>query len=82
MERIKHKITYSETRYGVLSVSPKVRYFYEDLPERFEMEVKGEVLHSRYLGTKKIWMGYIIMRQFNEGEIITLTKKDSRVIIT
>ena len=55
--------------------------FFQTLPERFTVSIRGKQLFNRKLTTNKVWIGYTKMRQFETDEKIAITKKGSIVYI-
>ena len=80
---ITHSISKSEIDYGILSMrhGDGTHEFFQTLPERFTVSIRGKQLFNRKLTTNKVWIGYTKMRQFEADEKVTITKKGSIVYI-
>lgn len=79
LREIKHIITDSETRYGILTVriGDKTDELIKTLPSNFEMVVKGKKMKKRRKkGHINIWIGFSIMASFKPGYFATLKIKD------
>lgn len=55
--------------------------FFESLPERFDLDLRGEMLFDRRVGANKLWLGYTQTRKFRPGEVIQIFKENDHVII-
>lgn len=55
--------------------------FFESLPERFDLDLRGEMLFYRRVGANKLWLGYTQTRKFRPGEVIQIFKENDHVII-
>ena len=80
---ITHSISKSEIDYGILSMrhGDGTYEFFQALPERFTVSIRGKQLFDRKLSGTKIWIGYTKMRQFQVDEKVTISKKGSIVYI-
>ncbi len=83
MEQLLHEIVHSEIRFGYLNMrtTDGTAKFFESLPERFDVDLRGEMLFYRRIGANKLWLGYSQTRKFRPGEIIRLSKKKDVVTI-
>lgn len=83
MNQLLHEIVHSEIRFGYLNMrtTDGTSKFFESLPERFDLDLRGEMLFDRRVGANKLWLGYSQTRKFRPGEIIKLSKKKNTVII-
>lgn len=83
MEQLLHEIVHSEIRFGYLNMrtTDGTSRFFETLPERFDVDLRGEMLFYRKITANKLWLGYSQTQKFRPGEIIKLTKKKDVVTI-
>lgn len=83
MDQLLHEITHSEISFGILIMrtTDGTAKFFESLPERFDVNLRGEMLFYRRVGANKLWLGYTQTKKFRPGEIIKLTKKKDVVTI-
>jgi len=81
--QLAHKISHFEIKYGILSLRERdgTKKFFEGLPTRFVINLRGEKFYERKLLPKTIWIGSG-MKKFRPYEIIILSKDDSSVTIT
>lgn len=77
METLLHQISHSEIKYGIIQLrkTDGTKNFFKDLPERFDISLRGELVRQRTLMPKTIWMGFEIMKKFRPYEVIKLVKK-------
>ena len=80
---ITHSISKSEIDYGILSMrhGDGTYEFFQSLPERFTVSIRGKQLFNRKLTVNKDWIGYTKMRQFEIDEAITISKKGTTIYI-
>ena len=78
-----HAISKSEIDYGILSMrhGDGTYTFFQTLPERFTISIRGKRILNRKLTTNKVWIGYTKMRQFQIDEKVTISRKGSIVYI-
>ena len=57
------------------------RQFFEKLPPSFDVQINGELLHSRSIAGNKIWMGKSVMKKFENSNFMLISKKGNKVII-
>lgn len=83
MKIISHKITKAEIDYGIINMRDKdgTLTFFQNLPVRFTISLRGNRLFKRKLSANKVWIGYAKMRQFNVDAIIKISKKGTAVHI-
>jgi len=77
MDQISHRITKAEIEYGIINmrVSDGTTSFFESLPKRFTIDMRGEQMLHRQLSAKKVWLGKPQMKQFKINEIVKFSKK-------
>jgi hypothetical protein len=82
-DTIIHLITKSEIDYGILSMrhGDETYDFFQTLPKKFTVSIRGKQLFDRKISGTKVWIGYTIMRQFQVDEKVTISKKGSIVYI-
>lgn len=83
MNQLLHEIVHSEIRFGYLNMrtTDGTSKFFESLPERFDLDLRGEMLFDRRVGANKLWLGYTQTRKFRPGEVIQIFKENDHVII-
>lgn len=81
MEKLTHKITHTEIKYGIITITKKEYRFYDKFGERFDVMFGNDIVYSRCISADKIWMGKSIMRMFNPNDIVNLEKKGPNIII-
>lgn len=83
MNQLLHEIVHSEIRFGYLNMrtTDGTSKFFESLPERFDLDLRGEMLFYRRVGANKLWLGYTQTRKFRPGEVIQIFKENDHVII-
>lgn len=83
MERIRHQITHSEIKFGIIAIrkTDGTSKFFSECPERFTVILKKNKLYARYASSKAIWMGYEAMRKLNPNDVVTIYRKGDTVII-
>jgi hypothetical protein len=83
MNQFLHEIVHSEIRFGYIyiRITDGTLDFFESLSERFDVDLRGEMLYNRTISANKLWLGYSQTCKFRPGEIIKLTKKKDVVTI-
>ncbi len=83
MDSISHNITKSEINYGIISMrhTDGTYTFFQTLPERFTVNLRGKELLNRKVISNKLWIGYTKMRQFEVNETIQISKNGTIVSI-
>ena len=77
MKSILHRITRAEIDYGIIymRVSDGTYSFFERLPKRFTVDMRGIQLFDRQISAMKVWLGKNKMRKFRVNEIIKFSQK-------
>ena len=83
MTKLLHEIVHSEITFGILIMrnGDGTRGFFSELPERFDLDLRGEMLFDRRVGANKLWLGYTQTRKFRPGEVIQIFKENDHVMI-
>ncbi len=83
MDSISHNITKSEINYGIISMrhTDGTYTFFQTLPERFTVNLRGKELLNRKVISNKLWIGYTKKRQFEVNETIQISKNGTIVSI-
>ncbi len=83
MDSITNNITKSEINYGIISMrhTDGTYTFFQTLPERFTVNLRGKELLNRKVISNKLWIGYTKMRQFEVNETIQISKNGTIVSI-
>ncbi len=80
---ISHKIVKSEIKYGILNVrsTDGTKLLFENLPERFSINLRGHVIENRKIKARKIWIGFKLMENFQPNETVKLIRKENIIYI-
>ena len=84
MWKVKHKISKSEIKFGVLSIrhSDGTKEIFDDLPERFKMRFKNEILLERQIAkNRSVWIGATNMKIFKEGDNVNILRFGDEITI-
>ena len=83
METVSHKLVKSEIGYGVLNMrtGDGTQFLFDNLPERFSINLRGRIIPNRKIKARKVWIGYLPMENFQPNEIIKLSKKENIIYI-
>lgn len=79
MEIVSHKIVKSEIRYGILNIrsTDGTKLLFENLPERFSIDLRGHVIPNRKIIANKIWLGLKQMEKFQPNEVVSILRKEN-----
>jgi len=83
LDKIRHKITHTEIRYGILTLrkTDGSYQFFTRLPRTFTIIFKNSTLYERTASEKQVWMGIEVMRRLNAYDIVLIYKKGNIIHI-
>ena len=83
IEKIQHKISQSEVKFGIISLrtSDGTKQVFSDLPSRFTVRLRQEILLERKIARSTIWIGFTKMKIFEPGETVNMMKYGDEIII-
>jgi len=80
---VKHKLSKSEIRYGRLygNKTDGTYTLYSSMPEYFRIHIQSKLLEQKRFKANKIYISEKIMKMFEIGDIIEITKDDDETIV-
>ena len=83
MEIVSHKIVKSEIGYGILNmrITDGTQPLFENLPERFSINLRGRVIPNRKINARKVWIGFKQMGNFQTNETVKMWKEENIIYI-